>query len=62
MAGEDVVIGGDIILTAQGIQVFQPADLAKIREALAKVPPGQEMSVTVLRSGRPLELMARRPK
>jgi len=62
VAGEDVVIGGDVVLKAQGIQVSQPADLPRIREALAKVGPGQEISFTVLRAGRVTELRARRPK
>jgi S1-C subfamily serine protease len=41
VAGEDVVIGGDVVLKAMGIQVAQPADLPRIRTALAGVAPGQ---------------------
>jgi len=62
VAGEDVVIGGDVVLKAMGIQVAQPADLPRIRTALAGVAPGQEVSVTVLRGGWVQDLKARRPK
>lgn len=62
VAGEDVVIGGDVVLKVLGIQVSQPADLARIRAALSKAAPGQEISVTVLRSGRVTDLKGRRPK
>jgi hypothetical protein len=47
---------------ALGIQVTQPADLPKIREALRKTGPGQGISVTVLRSGRVVEIKGRQPK
>src|SRR5262245_34957452 len=62
VAGEAVIIGGDVILKAQGISVSEPADLARIREALAKVAPGQEITLTVARAGRVMDLKARRPK
>jgi S1-C subfamily serine protease len=56
------VIGGDIVLQAEGIEVSGPADLARIREALNKVGPGEEIRMTVLRSGRLVELGERRQK
>jgi S1-C subfamily serine protease len=62
VAGQDVVIGGDVILKAQGIQVSGPGDIPRIREALSKVTPGQELAVTVLRTGRALDLKVRRAK
>src|SRR5262245_39339371 len=46
VAGEDLVIGGDIVLKAQGIQISQPDDLARIRAALSKAAPGQEIGIT----------------
>ena len=62
VADQDVMIGGDIILKAQGISVTAASDLPKIRAALGKVPVGQEVTVTVLRSGRVVELKGPRPK
>lgn len=62
VAGEGVIIGDDVVLKAQGVQVSQPADLGAIRAAFSKVAPGQEISVTVLRSGRVTDLKGRRPK
>jgi serine protease Do len=62
VADQDVMIGGDIILNVQGIALTAPGDLPKIREALGKVPEGQEIRVTLLRTGRVVELKGRRPK
>jgi S1-C subfamily serine protease len=61
VAGEDIMIGGDVVLKAQGIQVTQPADIPRIRDAM-KVAPGQEISLTVLRDGRMVDLKGRQPK
>jgi S1-C subfamily serine protease len=59
---EDLMIGGDIVLTAQGIPVTAASDVVKVRQALSKTEPGQEISLTVLRAGRVTELKGRRPK
>jgi S1-C subfamily serine protease len=61
VAGEDIMIGGDIVLKAQGIQISQPSDLPRVRDAL-KLAPGQEISLTVLRDGRVVDLRGRQPK
>ena len=62
VADQDVMIGGDIILEAQGIPVTAPGDLPRIREVLSKIAVGQEVRMTVLRSGRVVELKGQRPK
>jgi S1-C subfamily serine protease len=61
VAGEDIMIGGDVVLKAQGIQISQPADLPRVRDAL-KLPAGQEISLTVMRDGRVMDLKGRQPK
>ena len=60
--GEPIVVGGDIILTVQGIPVGAGvAEYEKIREALVQLPPGAPMNITVLRAGQVMELTGRRP-
>src|SRR5262249_32662485 len=60
--GEQIVVGGDIILKVQGIPVASSvADYEKIREALLNVPHGGDMTVTVLRAGQVMELTGKRP-
>jgi serine protease Do len=54
LAGE-LPLGGDIILTVEGIKA-EAVNLAKIRDQLASKSPGSPFKVTVLRAGRVLEL------
>lgn len=61
IGGEELVVGGDIILGVEGIQVRGTADMVKIREALNRLRPGQAYKVTVLRAGRVIELTGRAP-
>ena len=61
VAGEDIMIGGDVVLKAQGIQVTQPADIPRIRDAL-KLAPGQDITFTVVRDGQVIDLKGRQPK
>ena len=56
----DVPLGGDIILTVEGIKA-ETANLAKIRDVLNSKPPGGSFKATVLRAGRVLELTGRLP-
>ena len=65
MGHPELVLGGGgdiIILKVQRIPVTAATDVVKIREALSKTAADQEVSVTVLRSGRVVELKGRRPK
>ena len=59
--GESTVVGGDIILKVQGMAVGGLAAYEKIREALAGLPSGATMNVTVLRAGQVLELSGTMP-
>jgi len=59
--GEQIVVGGDIILKVQNIPVHEAADEETLREILNRVPPGGEFTMTVLRAGTVLELKGRHP-
>jgi S1-C subfamily serine protease len=58
--GEPLVVGGDIILSVEGIEVTR-GNLMKIREALNQLRSGDAFKATVLRAGRVLELSGRVP-
>jgi serine protease Do len=59
-AGEEILIGGDIILSVQGIQVGADLEgLESILQAVADLGSGDLLSVTVLREGRQVDLSAR---
>jgi serine protease Do len=59
--GEELVVGGDIILSVQGIAVGELTDGEKIREILSSVPPGGEFKMKVLRLGKVIELTGKHP-
>jgi serine protease Do len=59
--GEQLVVGGDIILKVQGISIGDAADHRRVRDILAAVPPGAEFVMTVLRLGQVIELKGRHP-
>ena len=61
IGGEQLVLGGDILLSVEGIQAGPAANLAKIRDLLATKPPGSPFKATVLRAGKVLELTGRLP-
>jgi S1-C subfamily serine protease len=54
--GQQVVVGGDILLTVQGMPLTSEADMVKVLEALEGLPPGQELRVTVLRGDKVVPL------
>jgi S1-C subfamily serine protease len=60
IGGEQIVLGGDIMLSVEGIQAAA-ANIAKIRDLLATKAPGSPFKATVLRAGRVLELTGRLP-
>lgn len=60
ISGQEVPLGGDIILSVQGIQM-RSADVAKIRDVLSGLPSGAPFRVTVLRAGQVLELIGQVP-
>jgi serine protease Do len=59
--GEQIVVGGDIILKVQGIPAGDLTSYEKIRDVLAELPAGARLTVTVLRAGRVIELTGRKP-
>ena len=58
--GEALVVGGDIILSVEGIEVTK-GSLIKVRETLNQLRSGDVFKATVLRAGRVLELTGRVP-
>ena len=54
--GQPVVLGGDIILSVEGIPATSPTNMLKARDHLAGLKPGSELKTTILRAGRVLEL------
>ncbi len=60
IAGQEVPLGGDIILTVEGMAASAP-NLGKIRDALNRIPPGSPFKVEILRAGQVLELSGRVP-
>jgi len=57
--GDEIVVGGDIILSVQGIAVSNFASYEQIRRALSGLPVGASVTVTVLRAGQVLDLQGR---
>jgi len=53
---DELIVGGDIVLSIMGIPVDRPDYMAAIREKAAAALPGQKVEVVVLRGGRILTL------
>lgn len=47
--GRQTVIGGDILLTVQGISLVSNADMVKVLKTLETLKPGQDLHASVLR-------------
>ena len=60
IAGQDVPLGGDIVMSIEGISM-SPANLAKIRDMLGRLPSGASFKASVLRAGQVLELTGKAP-
>jgi len=56
LGGKEIALGGDIILSAEGIPVVSEDNIENIRNRLAAVPLGSPFKVSVLRAGKVLEL------
>jgi serine protease Do len=56
VGGEHFVLGGDIILSIEGIPAESAAAMMKIRDHLATLKPGAPLTATVLRKGRVIDL------
>jgi S1-C subfamily serine protease len=60
IAGQEVPLGGDIVLTVEGLSPTA-ANMPRIRDALSRMAPGSPFKVTILRAGEVLELIGRAP-
>jgi len=58
--GEQVVLGGDILLSVDGIPA-SAANIPKIREHMNGMKSGDPFKVSVLRAGKVMELLGRAP-
>ena len=54
--GQELILGGDIILGVEGIRLNDAAAREKIRRYVAGLTPGEELTVTVLRGGKRVDL------
>lgn len=59
--GRSITVGGDVILSVQGIPIDEPTAYEKIQERLSRLHPGAPITITVLREGRQVELIGRLP-
>jgi S1-C subfamily serine protease len=59
--GVPLTLGGDIILEVQGIPIAEDATYERIQADLSRLHPGSRVTITVLRAGRQVELVARLP-
>ena len=59
--GQTLTVGGDIILQVQGIPLSAENSYERIQERLGRLAPGAEVTITVLREGRQVELKAKLP-
>ena len=57
--GQQIVVGGDILLSVQGITFASAEDRAKVLKALETLQVGQDLRVTVFRGDKIVELTTR---
>jgi S1-C subfamily serine protease len=62
IGGKEIAVGGDIILSVDGIPVVSEDNIEKIRNRLATAPPGTPFKVTALRAGKVIELTGKTPQ
>ncbi len=59
IAGEEIKLGGDILVAVQGIPLgAEFENVPQIRETIGRLPPGAEVRMTVLRGGERVDLAA----
>ena len=56
IGGKEVALGGDVILSVEGIPVVSEDNIEKIRNKLAGMAPGAPFKMSVLRAGKVIEL------
>jgi serine protease Do len=59
IAGQRIVLGGDILLRVEGVPADSLANLIKIRSLLASLKPGTLFKASIFRAGEVLELTGR---
>jgi S1-C subfamily serine protease len=61
IAGREIVVRGDVILTMAGIRITSAADIPKIREKVGAMSTGEPFRASVLRAGEVIELTGKAP-
>jgi len=61
IGGQQIAVGGDIILSVEGIPIGSDDNVDKIRNNLATKPPGTPFKTRVLRAGKIIELVGKTP-
>jgi serine protease Do len=61
IAGQEIVVRGDVVLSMAGIAIKSEADLPKIRQKIGAMSTGEPFKASVLRSGRVIELTGTAP-
>jgi serine protease Do len=56
IGGKEIAVGGDIILSVEGIPVVSEDNIEQIRNRLVGLAPGAEFKMSVLRAGKVIEL------
>jgi S1-C subfamily serine protease len=59
--GEEIPLGGDIILEVEGVKMTSTRDLFEVRDTLGRRRSGEPLTAVVLRAGRVIELVGRVP-
>ena len=59
--GQQLVVGGDILLAVQGMTVASNEDMVKVLKSLEKIRPGEELRVKILRDEKVEELSMKLP-
>ncbi len=61
VGGEQVVLGGDIVLAVDGLQAGSVANMVKIKDQMSVAKSGAPLKLTILRAGRVLDLTVKVP-
>ena len=61
IAGEPVVLGGDIVLAVNGVQASSLANMVKVKDQISAAKRGTPVTITILRAGRVLDISAKVP-
>jgi S1-C subfamily serine protease len=61
VGGEQVVLGGDIVLAVDGVQANSVANMVKIKDTASAAKSGTPVKLTILRAGRVLDLTVKLP-